>query len=263
MSLPSASAVPSFRKPRKACPERAQRVEWAGAAVFLPPRAEHKPGPAPGGNSVYRFSDTGLQHTRTMSGSVVCNVPPPYNQQLCNPINHTVKLSAGIGSKFGTVTQYSFSGPNSWSAQASVTMNDLFTCFEGGCGLGSTGAVICSEAGQIYTDSPPTIEYEWATTQVTWYSKDTPVCLGHFCRYKVSWSCTRNPPDYQIGTVQSGDAYYENKLTTVSWQSKAFCFRFFSGTPWSCFVPPVIGDPLTWVVALDSVPAPYDCTYNP
>ena len=223
-------------------------------------------GTNPTGNNVFRFSESGLQHTRSISGSIACNVPPPYDQQICNPAVHTVTLTAGIGGVWGTQQQYKFNGPGGWSQQASANKNDIFDCLENGakCALASEGGVTCSQAGQIFNNPPDiTADYEWATTQVTWKNSDPPVCLLHFCRYKVRWACATGttPPDYQIGTVQSGDVY--EKYPTVSWMSKAFCFRFYSGTPWLCFVPPGTGDPVTWVSAIGVPPILYKCTHNP
>lgn len=162
-------------------------------------------GPTVNGNSVYRFSETGLRHTRSISGNVNCDVPPPYDQQICNPAVHTVSISAGIGGKFGAVSSYKFTGAGPFSASASVDQNDLFTCVEssGNCKPGTTGSVICSEAGQVFADLIAlgfNIELAQVLGAVVGVSA-THDAFGYYT-YTIKNYCS-NVPDASIGTNES------------------------------------------------------------
>lgn len=108
-------------------------------------------GPASGGNSIYRFSDTGLQHVRTISGSSTCD---QNHFERCGVITHTAKLQAGWNSRMGAQQSASSPAQGSLAVSASADQNDPFACLEDdtACQPTTLGNVECPVAGNLVTD---------------------------------------------------------------------------------------------------------------
>jgi len=226
-------------------------------------------GPPNGGYTVYRLSNLGISDAYTYSGSVSCNVPPPYGQTLCATFHHSVVAQAKIGSNIGSQATSQFQGPGGWGVTSTVHKNDIFDCMEGSadCDIGSTGNMACSGGGSNNTQSVSvSAQAEVAFTQVKWPGSPAPSCAPNGgCIYTVQWNCTAatTPPDYMVGSVKSGN--YVGIATDIRWRALSPCLRFIVNGihgPWGCY-----GGlfPLnSWMVAMNDPPYPaYACTHNP
>lgn len=109
-------------------------------------------GPASGGNSIYRFSDTGLQHVRSISGSSTCD---QNHFPKCGITIHTAKLQAGWNSRMGAQQSTQSYANGSLAVSASADQNDPFACLENdtACQPTTSGNVICPAAGTLFADA--------------------------------------------------------------------------------------------------------------
>jgi hypothetical protein len=167
---------------------------------------------APGGNNnVYRFSDTGIQFSRTYSGSVSCTIPPPGNG-VCNTFTHNANLQISVQGHSSSIAHQQFTGPGTWAITANVNANDLFDCVEtgGDCTpIENTGNMQCSGGGNNL-DQPqapvPTFHYN-NFTQSKFVSKGTCWPTGpklENCDYFVVQHCSpsTSPPNYNPTVIE-------------------------------------------------------------
>jgi hypothetical protein len=225
-------------------------------------------GPASGGNSIYRFSDTGLQHARTVSGSSTCD---ENHFPKCGITIHTANLQAGWNSRMGTQQSAQSYANGSLAVSASADQNDPFACLEDdtACQPTTSGNVTCPVVGTLFADSTSSLSFkrEFAFNSVIWPGSPPPTgCTNAPCFYSVVSNCTPDsPPDWPLFEVAGGD-YKGTKI--VAWTGVNFCERILlNGTaigPWICNpgIPPIPGG-LAWVTNINSTPTPYACTHNP
>lgn len=224
-------------------------------------------GAASGGNSIYRFSDTGLQHVRTISGSSTCD---QNHFPKCGITIHTAKLQAGWNSRMGAQQSTQSYANGSLVVSASVDQNDPFACLESdtACQPTTSGNVICPVVGTLCRDSFSNVTFktELAVTSVTWPGTPPPVgCKTGPCIYLIRSNCTpgTTPPDFNPSTLAGGDYVdWPWSAKTVSWITASFCERILLNgvgiTPWVCWP-----DGPAFPTNINSTPPPYSCTHNP
>jgi len=232
-------------------------------------------GPTSAGNNVYRFSDTAVQHTRTASGNVTCTPIPPFNSSVCQGFTHTVSWQAGFGNHYGKQLFYTFQGPNSWNAKASVNQDDIFAVMEnpGNYQPSVEGSLNCSEEGTLFNDAGFKLQFSLEFDvfsqfknlgTLTCYQRNQPwsTNLFWYCSYSATPACSSQttPPDLNVPLVEDIDYVNYGHPLPAGW---------FGWAPVCGSVAPVGSRVGTWVCpkSYENTRSPllpsYPCTQTP
>ena len=184
----------------------------------------------------------------------------------CGGVTHTATSTVSLAGK--SSTNFTTVPPNYYiNLSASLTLDSAVdSCLIGaGCSDTSSDQVFCSFIGHnvFQEKAPPLGQVEVAFTQVKWGGSPAPSCdTNGACIYAVNWNCTAatTPPDYQVGSVKSGD--YVGIATDLRWRALSPCIRIGTSGPWGCYAGLF---PLnSWLVATNDPLYPlYACTHHP
>ena len=115
------------------------------------------------GSSLYRLGDITQTFTFNYSGTVTCNVPPPYNQQICPTFTHTANATASWGTKGShTVNATPWNNSGQWGLTVTTDVqDDPIGCLDNplmdGCTPSDGGNMNCSGGGSDNTGSDFTV----------------------------------------------------------------------------------------------------------